>query len=182
MRVFDFDETIYNGDSTVDFYKFCLKKYPYCLKRIAPALIPGILLLMKKYDKTKFKQKFYRFLLDIPDIDKTVEEFWDLNISKIKSFYKSKEDDVIISASPKFLLAEACKRLGIIHLLASEVNKKTGDYTGVNCYGEEKVKRLNSYMKDYVIDEFYSDSYSDTPLANLAKKAYLVKGNQILPR
>ena len=23
---FDFDKTIYNGDSSVDFYKFCLKK------------------------------------------------------------------------------------------------------------------------------------------------------------
>ena len=181
MRVFDFDKTIYDGDSTVDFYKFCIKKYPQCLKRITPALLPGLLLLAKRYDKTKFKQKFYRFLLDIPDIDETVKEFWDLNISKIKPFYLPQKDDVIISASPKFLLAEACRRLKIVHLLASEVNKKTGVYTGVNCYGEEKVKRLNGYMKDYVIDEFYSDSYSDSPLANLAKKAFLVRENKILP-
>ena len=121
---------------------------------MVPAIVPGLLLLAKKYNKTKFKQKFYRFLIDIPDIDKTVSEFWDLNISKIKPFYKTQEDDVIISASPKFLLSEACKRLGIIHLLASEVNKKTGVYTGVNCYGEEKVKRLNEYIrKGFTMDD-----------------------------
>lgn len=181
MRVYDFDKTIYDGDSTVDFYKFCLRNYPCCIKRFIPAAIPGLLLVLKKYDKTKFKEKFYKFLLDIPDIDKAVSDFWDENLSKIKSFYVPCDTDIIISASPKFLLTEACKRLGIIHLLASEVNKKTGEYSGINCYGEEKVKRLNAYMSDYTIDEFYSDSYSDSPLANLSKKAFLVKGDELLP-
>lgn len=27
VNVYDFDGTIYDGDSTIDFYKFCLKKY-----------------------------------------------------------------------------------------------------------------------------------------------------------
>ena len=31
------------------------------------------------------------------------------------------------------------------------------------------------------IDKFYSDSLSDTPLAELARAAFLVKGSQILP-
>ena len=31
------------------------------------------------------------------------------------------------------------------------------------------------------IDEFYSDSHSDDPLAALAKRAYLVKGERLLP-
>ena len=26
INVYDFDKTIYNGDSTIDFYLFCLKK------------------------------------------------------------------------------------------------------------------------------------------------------------
>ena len=30
MNVYDFDKTIYNGDSTLDFYFFCLKKIYYC--------------------------------------------------------------------------------------------------------------------------------------------------------
>ena len=31
------------------------------------------------------------------------------------------------------------------------------------------------------IDEFYSDSVSDAPLAKLAKKAFLVEDNKLLP-
>ena len=30
-----------------------------------------------------------------------------------------------------------------------------------------------------IIDNFYSDSYSDTPLAKLANKAYIVKKNEL---
>ena len=29
--VYDFDETIYDGDSTVDFYKYCVKRKPSLL-------------------------------------------------------------------------------------------------------------------------------------------------------
>ena len=28
MNVYDFDKTIYDGDSSVDFYKFSLKRHP----------------------------------------------------------------------------------------------------------------------------------------------------------
>ena len=28
MNVYDFDKTIYDGDSTIDFYFYCLKKHP----------------------------------------------------------------------------------------------------------------------------------------------------------
>ncbi|MBF1089242.1 MAG: haloacid dehalogenase-like hydrolase, partial [Solobacterium sp.] len=31
------------------------------------------------------------------------------------------------------------------------------------------------------IENFYSDSYSDTPLARIAENAYLVKGDNLLP-
>jgi phosphoserine phosphatase len=51
----------------------------------------------------------------------------------------------------------------------------------LNCHGEEKVRRYREAFGDAPIDEFYSDSYSDTPLAKLAAKAYLVKGDKRLP-
>ncbi|MEE0264705.1 MAG: haloacid dehalogenase-like hydrolase, partial [Acutalibacteraceae bacterium] len=86
----------------------------------------------------------------------------------------------IISASPEFLLELPCQMLGIKYLMASRVDPKTGKYTGENCHGEEKVRRLyEKYPKDTVIEEFYSDSYSDTPLAKLAKKSFMVKGDDI---
>lgn len=32
MNVYDFDKTIYAGDSTIDFYLFCLKRQPAILQ------------------------------------------------------------------------------------------------------------------------------------------------------
>ena len=32
MNVYDFDKTIYKGDSTLDFYFFCLRKKPIIIK------------------------------------------------------------------------------------------------------------------------------------------------------
>jgi len=62
-------------------------------------------------------------------------------------------------------------------MMASKVNKKTGKYSGVNCHGEEKVRRFYEEFPDGEIEKFYSDSYSDTPLAQIAKESYMVKGN-----
>ena len=43
---------------------------------------------------------------------------------------QQKEDDIIISASPDFLLRPICKRLGIHSLNASNVNIYTGKIEG----------------------------------------------------
>lgn len=34
MNVYDFDNTIYDGESSVDFFMFCLKKRPKLIKYI----------------------------------------------------------------------------------------------------------------------------------------------------
>ena len=89
-----------------------------------------------------------------------------------------RDDDVIISASPEFLVKVCCERLGIKHVMASRVDPKTGKYDGLNCYGEEKPKRFDERFgseKRAEIENFYSDSYSDAPMAAIAKQAYLVK-------
>ena len=110
-----------------------------------------------------------------------MEAFWETHIRKIKPFYpaQQREDDVIISASPLFLLQPACDRLGIRCLMASNVDPHTGVYDGINCHGEEKVRRFREKYGNCEIDEFYSDSYSDTPLAKVAKKAFIVKGDTL---
>ena len=137
MNVYDFDKTIYDGDSTADFYIFSLKRHKKILL-LAPSLI--------------------------------------------KPFYKNQQqkDDVIISASPEFLLAPICKTLKINYLMASVVDEHTGKYSGINCHGEEKVRRYREMFGDTKIYEFYSDSYSDTPLAKISEKAFIVKGNRLL--
>ena len=94
---------------------------------------------------------------------------------------RRRPDDVIISASPRFLLEPVCDSLGVVHLIASEVSPQSGRYTGTNCHGEEKVRRFHEQFADAPIEEFYTDSRSDEPMARLAEKAFIVKGEKIKP-
>ena len=183
MNVYDFDKTIYHGDSTAHFYLYCLKTQPATWKWLPYQAVCAIPFALKIMEKTAFKQRFYKFFTSVKDIDKTVEEFWQIHRKNIKPFYAQtqKEDDVIISASPYFLLEPIIKELGINSLMASNVDRFTGRYDGINCHGKEKVRRFYEVYPDGVIDEFYSDSLSDSPLADISKKAYMVKDFDLLP-
>lgn len=181
MNAYDFDKTIYDGDSTADFYFFCLKRHKSII-----LLMPSLLYaacrfyVFKRGTKTEFKEIMYRFLQKC-DAENDVGDFWKKNFCKIKDFYLKQKDseDVIISASPEFLLSPVCKKLGIKNLIASRVDKNSGKYDGLNCHGNEKVNRLYEQFGEIEIDEFYSDSTSDSPMAEIAKNAFLVKGNKI---
>lgn len=181
MNAYDFDKTIYYYDSTKRFYFFLLKKYPKMALRGPAQLWAFIKYRLKITDKTAMKEVVYSAFRFVPDIDFEVERFWDVEIRNIKPWYlgQQRDDDVIISASPYFLLRPICDRLGIKHLIASEADKKTGKYTGKNCYGKEKVPRLKEYLGDTKMDRFYSDSRSDSPLAELADEAFLVTWDKI---
>ncbi len=183
MNVYDFDKTIYNGDSTAHFYFYCLIHQPQILVWLPYQAWSFFLYVIGVYSKTQFKERFYKFFKSVKDIQNTVEKFWDKKISGIKKWYleNSREDDVIISASPEFLLKPACERLKIKNLIASKVDFNDGKYTGLNCYGAEKVERLKNEMPGFEYDYFYSDSLSDAPLASLAKKnSYIVLGDQLI--
>ena len=181
MNVYDFDKTIYNGDSTLDFYKYVLKRQPGLIRFLPWQLWNAVLYAVGAISKTRFKEQFFGFLKEIKQIDNCVKDFWGKNENKIKFWYSEnkKDDDVIVSASPEFLLIPICEKLGIKNLVASKVDKTTGAFSGENCYGEEKVRRIKEIFPEESIDEFYSDSISDRPLAELAINAYFVTGSKI---
>lgn len=180
-NVYDFDKTIYKGDSTLDFYIFCLRKQPSIVRWWPKQCYGAYLYKVKKITKTRMKEIFYSFLQDINSIELLVDQFWDKNLEKVMTWYvkQQKADDLIISASPEFLLKPVCEKLQIHYLIASKVNSNDGHYVGENCYGQEKVNRFKKEYPNEKIDCFYSDSYSDLPLAQLARVSYLVKDGQI---
>ena len=180
MNVYDFDETIYSNDSTIDFIKFCLRNYKKTFLALPGGALGLGLFTLRVISKKSYKQRVFRFLKHVPDIDSAIEAFWDKNEKKIHSWYldQKKSNDVIISASPEFLLAPICQKLDV-KLIASRVDKHTGVFTGENCYGAEKVKRFELEFDISEIDDFYSDSLTDKPLADLAKKAYFIRDGKI---
>lgn len=182
MNVYDFDDTIYKGDSSVDFYKFCLRRHPSVIKYAFEQIFAYIGFKLGIYSRTQMKQIIYRYLKCVDDIDKEVELFWSIHKKNLKDWYmngKRREDDLIISASPEFILEYIFRDIGV-EMMGSRLNKTTGIYDGENCYGEEKPKRFYEKYPSGRIDEFYSDSYSDAPLARLADRAYIVKGDKII--
>ena len=183
MNLFDFDGTIYDGDSSKDFYFYCLKKYPKIRKRALKTAIYGAGFGLKLVKKLTFKEQLFSFVADIDDLDKAIHDFWEIHKKNVKKWYLDmrKDTDIIISASPEFLLADFCRELGAERLMASRVDKKTGKFDGANCHGEEKVKRFRAIYPDAHVEEFYSDLYCDTPLAKLADRAFIVKGEKLVP-
>lgn len=175
MNVYDFDKTIYNGDSTIDFYLFSLKKKPSLIRYLPIQIFGFVLYFCGKIDKTQLKEKFFRFVESI-DCEKYVVEFWARNQKKIAGWYieQQKNDDVVISASPDFLLRPCCDQIGIKHLIASEVDSKNGRFLSGNCYGAMKVHRFKEVFGECRIESFYSDSLSDSPMARIANSAFLV--------
>lgn len=180
MNVYDFDGTIYKGDSTLDFYWYALRKKTGILCFLPKQLIGFVLYALKKIDKTEFKSYFFSFL-SIINSEAMVDAFWDERQNRIFFWYhqQKKPDDVVISASPEFLLQPICHRLGISCLIASKVDSKTGAFLGKNCYGEEKVRRFHEECGKVSVEGFYSDSVSDSPMAKLAKHAYYIKNGNV---
>ena len=182
INLYDFDQTIYDGDSTRDFFFYELKKNPMIIVTLFETGLFGLLYLLHIVSKTKMKEHFYKFLRYIKSVDADVLDFWRSHDSRIKKFYLEKDhsNDIIISASPEFLLLPICNKLKVKDMMASRVNKYTGKTSGLNCHDVEKVRRLNEKYDNYVVMEAYSDSVkSDRPILELAKKAYVVKGENL---
>ena len=73
INLYDFDGTIYDGDSTVDFIKYTFIKYPKSLLHIPVIIWNAILYALRIQGKTKMKEKFYGILTYIDDIDDFLE-------------------------------------------------------------------------------------------------------------
>lgn len=176
MNVYDFDGTIYAGDSTVDFFLHALKTKPSLLRYFPKQAAGFVLYGLKQINKTQFKEYFFSFLSAI-DADELTESFWNRNQHKIYDWYLAQQEpeDIVISASPEFLLRPICRRLNINYLIASRVDPHSGKYFGENCHGQEKARRLAAEHDITHINKFYSDSNSDLPLARMAEEAFFVR-------
>lgn len=178
MNVYDFDKTIYEDDCATDFYFFILKKNPRLILKWPKLLSAFVKFKQNKINRTQLKEVLYQYVVSIDNLQSEVEKFWSSHEHKIKEWYldQKQADDLIVSASPEFLIRVISEQLNV-NFIASKLNPETGIYDGLNCYGDEKVVRFNQAYPQAHIHQFYSDSYSDTPLARLADEAFLVKGN-----
>ena len=171
MNAYDFDQTIFYPDSSYCFVKYCLKKYPKAVLPAVPGSIKELIVYLRRHHGAKnLKQKMF------------IRDFWDEYRGNLEPWYlaQKRPDDIIISASPEFLLRPICAELGVT-LIGTRMDKETGLIDGENCHDAEKVRRFNAEFPDAHINSFYSDSLADTPMAMLADKAFLVKRGELSP-
>lgn len=181
MDVYDFDGTLYKGDSTADFLRFCAGRHPRILTTLPRTALAAFECLgLRWISKTQFKEMLYRFLPKVPDIHREVEAFWASHERKIAGPCRPQPGDVVISAGPEFLLRPMCEKRGLA-LIASPVDPITGRTLGPNCSNEQKVVRLQAEYPDKPVRRFFSDSHNDDPLAALAQEAFMVKSGRLEP-
>ena len=179
MNGYDFDETILKGNSVRRFFCYCFLRLPYLFIYL-PVLFAAVIFKRCINSNTYYNMLTY-FVKLIPNKQKFVTKYWDKHLNKIKQWYydQQKEDDIIISASPSYLVEEACRRIGV-RCIATPVDLKTSKVIGGNhCYGAQKPKFFREQFGDAQLETFYSDSMSDEPMFKLARRGYLVKGDKI---
>lgn len=179
MTGYDFDKTIYNGDCFIDFYKYCLTKRMYLIIYIPFQIILAIFTF---YNRQYLKQCFASYLIFVYKKEDLIEKFWNKNMSKLKDWYfrQKKDDDIIISASPYFLLKPICERISITNLIATNMNINTGIIKGKNCYGKQKAIEFKKNFPKTKLNAFYSDSKSDLYMIAISEHGYIITRTHLL--
>ncbi|MBR2942948.1 MAG: haloacid dehalogenase-like hydrolase, partial [Clostridia bacterium] len=170
IDVYDFDGTIYDGDSTFDYVKFCIRRQPRMLLGLPGVAAAGLHLAAKKIGLTQFKSALFSVMTRYMDLESEAERFWQDERTKAKlgAWFADTPRDlpiVIASASPEFELRHAAKILGVKTLIGTRADGKTGQLIGKNCKGAEKIERIRAQLGEFTVRAMYTDdAKADGPL------------------
>ena len=184
VNVYDFDNTIYDGETLVDFILYYIKTDRKIWKYVPRLIIIAIKDALHLFTVEQAIEAYASFLegyyVNLGDTTQNVIKFWDKNEKKIKPWYAKvqKESDIIVSGSTDFILDEIMKRMGIKHYIGSSIDKETGKFIRL-CFLENKVKAFYEIYPDRHIENFYTDSMNDKAMMDIADNVYLVKKNKI---
>lgn len=180
MNVYDFDDTIYYGDTNKDIMKYAFKRYPFLvIKALLKTIIPFIKYKMKKIPFERVKEVMLSFIFEIPEYEKFIKSFVKDHMKNIKSWYKATKNDIILSASYYLWISEFAKELGVKTVIATNTDEN-GKIIGKNCKKQEKVNRLKEVISLDQVKTAYGDSSCDIYVLNVAKQGYVVEGNKLI--
>ena len=184
--VYDFDKTLTYEDTLFGFFRFSSDKniwYPFKL------IIYVVCMVLTKFNLIRNESlKLAGVRIFLKKIDSNMlcvrSNSYHKKI-KFNKMYKQLSFDqdvdyIIVSASFEDYLRPIFP--DFVRIVGSQLafNQRNGFSLEVNCYGHEKVKALIEQGVNY-IDILYTDSYSDLPLAQIAKKIMIVDKDNIFP-
>jgi phosphoserine phosphatase len=181
--LYDFDKTLTVKDTLLGFYlevsKFKKRKYLFMPLYFAVMISHKFKLI----SNTKLKKiGIYLFLKNQKYSEiQNISSQYSKKIIFNKLFEKITNNNkikIVITASFEIYVSKVLNSNFIVH--GSTLKVKNNIIIGLdkNLFGVEKLIFFKKKYPRFQIDEFYTDSYSDLPLLNNAKKKYLVKKNK----
>lgn len=185
LALFDLDGTITTKDTFLEFIKYYhgSTKFYVGFLLSSPWLIffkAGIIPNWRAKEKVleyffkgesthDFQQRGKKFSTEVlPALVKTGA------LAQLKKHQEQGHRVVIVTASAEDWVHDWCRQHNLEVLatqLAKDGGKITGKIAGKNCYGEEKVNRIKSFLDLTSYDEIfaYGDSSGDLPMLSLAQ-------------
>lgn len=197
LYIFDFDGTLTFKDSLIEFLRFAKgDAYTFALFFIYSPML--VLMKLGLYSNHKAKQKIFSFCFkgmlerDFDTICKNfAESKADLlrmeGLREIERLLERNDKVMVVSASIRnwtspllgtyFNITDNLKDKGV-YVIGTEIEvvngRVTGKFSSHNCYGQEKVNRINAILpnrKDYRIIA-YGDSKGDKELLEMADESH----------
>ena len=188
LALFDFDGTITTDDSLIKFIRFVRGDAKTLLGMVflSPILTAYKLKLIPNYKAKQLMLSYFFKGMVEQQFRKVAEEY---SLKHIDSIVRQKAMDrinwhkeqghtvVIVSASVECWLKGWCKKNNV-ELLGTKLefsnNKFTGKFSTKNCYGVEKVNRINNTynLSNYKTIFAYGDSSGDKEMLAIADSKY----------
>lgn len=180
MKAFDFDNTIYRGESSIDLAVYMIrtnKKIILYLPMIFTNLVKYKLCMIGRKEMEIILNDFCQAVMgDKDEAAEIIDRFWRTHAHKLnrRILKLIRPEDIIITAGPDILINGIRNRLHTDHIISSEVDLDSGRFTYLN-FKDNKVKRYKEIYGDTPIDVFYTDSYNDRALMEISNQVFLVK-------
>ena len=185
IDVYDFDGTIYDGDSTADFVLFCLRRHPGVIAGLPRVAFAALRLAAGNIGLTQFKSVLFGEMSKRFSLEEEADAFWKSMKTRARLgpwFFDTPRDIpiVIASASPEFELRHAAQILGVKTLIGTRCNMQTGELYGKNCKGAEKIARIREVFGEFEVRAMYTDdAKADGPLLAIARERYIVTHGKV---
>lgn len=194
---FDFDGTLTTKDSLMPFLKFCVGSFQYYLKLlvISPVLVMYLIGLLAN-DKAKvILLKYFLGGWHKDKLENLAQQFveqkiphllFDIGINKLYEHQKCGHYCILVSASPELYLVKWAQQQGFDAIFGTQFELKnhkfTGQFIGKNCFGSEKVSRINEQLgpECWRNSIAYSDSRVDMPMLKQVTSGYLLEDDKFV--
>ncbi len=189
LAVFDFDGTLTYRDSFFPFIRMAVgfPGFFWGLVRLSPVLLGYITRIVKNSDAKEAVLRYFFCGLDFDVFQKLGNRFAlerlpgllrPAAIRRLKWHQQHGHRIIIVSASLETYLRPWAKTIGCDHVIGTKIEvvagQLTGRLSGKNCYGPEKVKRLEALLGklDAYCVYAYGDSKGDRELLAAADKGF----------